>query len=308
MTSFTVSYRQSRCIVVTPKGTSFRFYRIPYQLLESNKHGEKPDSDFVVYLLRGKDAEGSDCLYVGTSTNGIDSRPTSHGDKDVLWEDCIVFTSFDSTFLNDSKIRYIEDRLRRLIDGAGRFVNKTRSTTGKAANEDEKEECDRALPYILDVYDMMGTDLHPKSASGLGAFLMDETSQPERREAPISDYSRLKLPVEMEEWLKVAESSTKDLDPAIVANVTSTYVSFKYPGVSKTVAYCYPSKRDRRIRVLFQGAPEWYDDPKVTRRPDNMHNGDCKALFYISCSGDLKYYRLFAEIAVQRLGRRRFRR
>ena len=42
----------------------------------------------------------------------------------------------------------------------------------------------------------------------------------------------------------------------------------------------------------------------MTPRPENMHNGDCKAMFFITCDADLKYFRLFVEIAVQRLGNR----
>jgi hypothetical protein len=304
MTSFTVTYRQSKCIEVKSNGTSYKFYRIPYSLLESGKHGIVPDSKFVVYLLKGKDKENRDCLYVGTSTNGIENRPTSHGDKKVAWETCIIFTSFDPTFLNDSKIRYIEDRLRCAIDETKEYINTTKSTSGKGTNDYDNEDCDKAMPYILEVYDLMGINIMPKRKVELGDFLVDKPIGSVMTAGKGTDYSQLKLTDEMKDWFKTAESIVKELDPQIIPNVTSTYANFKYPGVSKTVAYFYPNKREGKVRVLLQGTPDWYNDPKVTPRPENMHNGDCKAMFFITCDADLKYFRLFAEIAVQRLGKR----
>lgn len=299
MTSFTVTYRQSKCIEVKSNGTSYKFYRIPYSLLESGKHGIVPDSDFVVYLLKGKNKENRDCLYVGTSANGIENRPTSHGDKKVAWETCIVFTSFDPTFLNDSKIRYIEDKLRYAIDKRKEYVNTTKSTSGKGTNDNDNEDCDKALPYIFEVYDLMGIDILPKRKIELGDFDIDKTVVNVMPSGKKTDYSKYKLNSEMLEWYEEAERICKQLDHELFANVkASTYVSYKYP--NKTVAYCYPLQRENKIRVILQGTPDWYNDPKVTKWPGG-HHGVCKSLFYIKSEEDLKYFRLFVEIAIKKM-------
>ena len=148
---------------------------------------------------------------------------------------------------------------------------------------------------------MMGYDLTPKYKADLRDYMNDKPQTKEDAAFITADYSALKLPIEMEEWLKAAESAVRNLDPRLKANVTSQYASYKYDKVSKTIAYCYPKRREKTILVLLQGTPDWYDSPKVTERPENMHNGDCKARFFITCSDDLKYFRLFAEIAIQKL-------
>lgn len=295
MTSFTVNYQRNRLIEIKPNLYNFIFYRIPYNLLISNK--VDLDLGFIVYLLSGKNAEGKDCLYVGTSTDGIKNRPTSHEDKNVDWKSCIVFTSNSNNFLNDSKIRYIEDRLRRMIDKTEIYINTTKSTSGKTVNKEEKEECETAIPYLLEIYDLCGINLTPKYSSDLDKYNTEKDTVPDS--AKNSDFSQLNINSEMENWLREAEIIINQLDPELKTNVTKSYVSFKYNGISKTIAYCYPNKRENTIRILFQGTADWYSDPKIVPRPENMHNGDCKAMFFITDGNDLKYFRLFAETAIK---------
>lgn len=302
-TSYAVQYGSNRCITITPKGFSFKFYRIPYQLLLNGKHGVSLDNNYIVYLLEGKDPEGRDCLYVGTSSNGLSGRPTSHGDKNVDWKNCIVFTSFDPDLIHRGIIEYLEDRIRHIIDESKLYVNKTVVTVGTPSNPADKDFCERTLRIMLEAYDLCGIDLTPRYRSGLDSFLIDKPVTRIQQVPSASDFSSFGLPEEMNDWLRSAEAMMRELDPRIVTNIKSTYVNFKYGGVSKTVAYCYPSKRDRRIRVLFQGTPEWYKDHRVTMRSEHMHNGDCKAMFYITCAENLKYFRVFAETAIQKLAR-----
>ena len=75
-------------------------------------------------------------------------------------------------------------------------------------------------------------------------------------------------------------------------------MNYKYP--NKTVAYFYPLRKENKIRVLLQGTADWYNDPRVNEWTGD-HNGLCKAVFYISCDDDLKYFRLFADIAVKKM-------
>lgn len=302
MANYDVKYQKGSYVEISSVLNNYKFYRVPYSLLESKKHGIVTDCNFIVYLLIGKDSkDGRDSLYVGTSTDGIDGRPTSHEKKESVWSDCIIFTGANDKLLNNSRILYLEDRLRHLIDDTKRYKNETIVTTGKAANKDEKALCESILPSILEVYYILGVDLTPKYKTDLRDYVEKKTEQKEDYPIVATDYSSLKLPSEMEDWLKAAESAVIGLDPKLKANVTSQYASYKYDKVSKTVAYCYPNRREKTIRVLFQGTPDWYNDKRVTDRPENMHNGDCKAMFFIKCADDLKYFRLFAEIAIQKL-------
>ena len=179
---------------------------MPYALLETRKHGISTDCNFIVYLLIGKDANtGKDSLYVGTSTDGIDGRPTSHEKKESVWTDCIFFTGSNDKLLNNSKILYLEDRLRHLIDDTKRYKNETKSTTGKAANKDEKALCDSILPSILEVYDILGVDLNPKQKTDLLQFVPASNSINGTSSADSVDYSKLKLNAEMIGWFTEAE-------------------------------------------------------------------------------------------------------
>ncbi len=99
----------------------------------------------------------------------------------------------------------------------------------------------------------------------------------------------------MTKWLKIAESIALEIDSSIKSDVTKQYANYS---CGKIFAYWYPLKSQNKFRVLLRGTAEEYNDPRVTPRPENVHNGDCKAMFYVSCSDDLKYFRLFAEMAI----------
>lgn len=294
MSSYKINYRDNGRIDITPAVNKCKFYRIPYRLLESKTHNVKVESDNVVYLLSGKNADNKDCLYVGTSTDGLESRPTSHKSKKVDWKTCIVLTSFDN-MLTGAVILHLEYLIYNRINDTKAYKNETEKVTDKAT-PDEKEIALEVLPTVLEVYDMLGINLKRDPQNTLISHKMEVGTTFVSK----TDYSKLKLHGDMVAWLEEAEKSILAMDDKLEPNVTTQYASFKYPGVSKTIAYFYPIKPKKQFRVLLHGTPDWYSDPKVTERPDTMHNGKCKAMFIINGPEDLGYLRLFAEIAIKK--------
>lgn len=198
--------------------------------------------------------------------------------------------------LNGTIILQIEYLVYTRINETKGFRNVTERVTKKAANPDEKELASEVFPTILEVYDMLGINLKRDPQSTLTNQPMEVHIPPSVR----SDFSALKLPADMVSWLEEAEKMILVLDNKLESNVTTTYASIKYHGVSKTIAYFYPNKQKKQIRVLLQGTADWYSDPRVIERPDSMHNGRCKAMFYINGPEDLRYLRMFAEIAIKK--------
>ena len=294
MPSYKVYYHNNGRIDITPSINKCKFYRIPYHLLENKTHNIQLESKFIVYLLSGKDTDNKDCLYVGTSTKGLEKRPTEHKDKKVDWKNCIVLTSFDN-MLNGAIILEIEYLVDERIRETKEYKNTTEKVTNKAVSPDEKELASEVFPTILDVYDMLGVNLKKNIQTTLNSQPNSYTTPQSRK----SDFSILKLPSDMIAWLEEAETIILPLDNKLESNVTKSYASIKYPKTSKTVAYFYPNKRKKQIRVLLQGTPELYSDQKITLRPDTMHNGNCKAMFYINGPDDLGYLRAFAAIAIR---------
>lgn len=298
MTVYKVECKQNGCIVVSKNLSTFRFYRIPYRLLETRKHGIDPPNKFIVYLLSGKTASYPHVLYVGTSYRGIDDRPTAHEDRiyekePIEWESCIIFTTTDD-FFNDTTIRYLENSIRGYIDDSRKYKSSTNYTSGGGANNSDKEACDTFLPTVLEIYSMLGIDLTSGYKFTLNSFIEEKEGKITTPE-PKTDYSSLNLPLEMTEWLRAAESIALEIDSSIKSDVTKQYANYS---CGKIFAYWYPLKSQNKFRVLLRGTAEEYNDPRVTPRPENVHNGDCKAMFYVSCSDDLKYFRLFAEKAI----------
>ena len=298
MTNYTVNYAKNECVTITPKGTSYRFYRIPYMKLKNNLNIITPDSEFIVYLLVGKDSQEKDCLYVGTATDGIKTRPTSHPNKGN-WQDCIVFTSFDHTYLNDSNNRYIEDCVRHIIIDDEKYVNKTDNTSPKFANNYDKEDCDKALPIILEVYDMLGVHLKKKSNPDISRFIEDESEESVKSSNIKID--SLNLPHDMAVWYGEIQSTFSKIDSSIKLNIPKSkqYISFQYVGHNRTVAYCYHTPSKKKIQVRFYGNYDQFNDPRVFEPLKDTHNGDCKALFDIKSYEDLKYLPVFAQKAFE---------
>lgn len=302
MTSYEIDYKSNGVLTIDVPGSSCSMCRIPYDLLRTKKHGVTPNSNFVVYLLIGRKQTGERSLYVGTSTKGIDVRPRSHEDKNSTWEQCIVFSAKPSD-LCESTILHIEDRLRTMIDETVEFENETLMTKRDSANQRQKDLADKYfIPAIREVYDILGVKLKGFKVPDIKNY--SESEEKILRPAiEGADFSHFKLPADMVEWFTMAESLAQEIDRDAETNVKKTYVAFKHGGL--TAAYCYPLKSEKTIRVYFRGTKDWYSDPKVVARPDNIHNGDCKAEFFIRCKDDLRYFRLFLKIAMEAIDNKR---
>ncbi len=266
MNTYDVKSYHDRCLEITDQSGGYLFYRIPYSVLKTKKYATRPNNKFIVYLLFGKDPQGRDCLYVGTSKNGIDNRPTQHEDKDVQWEMCYIFTSFNQDILNNSRILYLEHELRKCIDNSERYVSKTFSTISDTTNSVDTEYCKRALPTILEAFDIMGIDIIPKRKNSIFDYVDQNTV--EENKHPARELSSLNLSSDMVDYLKRIESVMMRITPKIERRIANNYVSFQYAGSNKTVVYCYPKKMKNSICCIFYGVPEQFSCTDLELRPD----------------------------------------
>ena len=305
MTTYNVEYLQNGCIEVSKAFGTLCFYRIPYDLLESKQHDIELPSNFIVYLLKGSTPSHPNVLYVGTSYRGMQDRPTGHenrkfrGEK-IDWDSCIIFTTTDG-LLNDSTLRFLEDSIREHITNSKQFKSSTKSTSKDGANKKDKRACEAILPTILEVYSILGVDLTPKYPASEDKPVKKKKKDDETPVSP-SDFSSLGLPTEMTDWLVKAEKIVSDVDPSAKASVSKLYASYS---CGKIFAYWYPLKSKNLFRIYLRGNASDYKNPKVTQRDEKVHNGDCKAEFYVGSEGDLEYFRMFAEIAIQNMKKSR---
>ena len=296
MTTYKVDCLQNGCVEVSKDLSTLRFYRTPYVLLKTKKHGLKLPNKFIVYLLCGSTKENPNVLYVGTATGGLDNRPTSHEDKNVNWESCIFFTSTDDS-LNKSTIEYLENRIRQFINDSKKYVSVTFSTSDSGSNGAESKLCNSILPTVLEVYSLLGVDIVSGYKTTLSSFIEEKDGA---MVTPVStaDYSKLDLPSEMMDWLKIAHNITLGIDSSVTSGATKLYAKYSYGLI---FAYWYPLKSQNRFRIYLRGDASDYNDPRVKQRDEKRHNGDCRAEFYVSCADDLKYFRIFAETAIRNM-------
>ena len=149
-----------RSVEVSKANSSTLVFRIPYQNLFGNTESVKIDNPFIVYILYGKNENGSDVVYVGKSKNGLKHRPKAHEDKFANWTYCYVLTQFsERTFFNDGTIQYLENSLNELITELGFYENTTKLTTSGTANASDEEDCEEYLEEVKQMLDAIGFDL-----------------------------------------------------------------------------------------------------------------------------------------------------
>ena len=171
--------RIGRTVEITEATSSLLVYRIPYQNLSDNANESvKIKNKFIVYILFGENKEGADVIYVGKSTNGLKTRPTSHGDKFNNWTYCYVLTQFEErTFFNDGTIQYIEDKVNKRVNDLNHYKNTTKVTNAGTANSFDMEDCDAYLAKAYEMLDVLGLDLITYSDNDNEAIDMDNDSQ-----------------------------------------------------------------------------------------------------------------------------------
>lgn len=159
MHSYEVEYSDQKWIKIEEDNFNV-VYKIPYSSIKDNVNCPKIENRFIVYILHGITTESKDYIYVGKSTKGLESRPSSHDSKYDDWTYCYVITRKDSKFLNDGVIQYMEDTIRRRIDECSDYyINTTNKTSSNTAND---RDMDRSNKILEDVYDrlyVLGLDL-----------------------------------------------------------------------------------------------------------------------------------------------------
>lgn len=150
-----------RSVEISSATSSLLVYRIPYQnLVTGTEELIKIKNKFIVYILFGEKNDGLDVVYVGKSTNGLKSRPTSHEDKHDNWTYCYVLTQFEErTFFNDGTIQYIEDKVNKRVNDLNHYENTTKQTNAGTANTFDMEDCDDYLEKAYEMLDVLGLDL-----------------------------------------------------------------------------------------------------------------------------------------------------
>jgi len=305
MTAFNVIYSaDDRTLEMMDSSGAYYFLRIPYYILDPKDERKipkdkikKPSNKFIVYLLSGKDKLGQDCLYVGTSKKNIDNRPVEHEDKDVDWKECYVITSVSDKVMSLGRILCLEDMLKHRIQDSGKYICKT-FRTEKETTDDEDSYCEEALPKIIMALDIMGVNITRDTNN----ILNDYSFEPSTIKPVVekhTDISSLKLPMDMEEWLITAEKIVASVDPELKPNLAGNYVSFKYDGVSSTLAYFIPLRNEKQYRVILYGYPEDFADKKVTLWEGSTNYGKYnKSVFLIKNADDLGYFRIFIQKAI----------
>jgi hypothetical protein len=108
-----------------------------------------------VYLLFGKDEEGTDLVYIGEGEE-ILKRLIQHLPQKDFWHETIVFVSKDEN-LNKAHIKYLENRLYDFAKSANRYkIINTTIPTKSSISESDKAEMEEYLENIKLLVNTLG--------------------------------------------------------------------------------------------------------------------------------------------------------
>ena len=116
-------------------GKAIKIPRI--EVLECNRDDIKGAG---VYFLFCKDDDGGDSVYVGESENVIERlrqhlRDYQSGKEEFYWNTVVLFVGRD---LNKALIRYLEDRLVKIVKECGRYKVLTKNTYSKTVMKESQ--------------------------------------------------------------------------------------------------------------------------------------------------------------------------
>lgn len=117
---------------------SGKAYKIPRNQIKISE--ERKDLDNTgVYILFGKDDDGTHTAYIGEAEN-IRQRLFQHLSNEDFWNEAIVFISKDNN-LNKAHIKYLENRLYEIAVNANRYslTNKVKPTKSSISEPDQAE-------------------------------------------------------------------------------------------------------------------------------------------------------------------------
>lgn len=299
MQDFDVQLSPNGCVSIIKTTASAKVYRVPYQVLKDKAIDFDTGSDFIVYILVGKNPEGEDCVYVGKSTGGIYGRPLQHPKK-AVWNHCYIITD-NVRFLNDATIQYIEHKVSSRINDLGTFVNTTSLTNSGTANDRDKRLANEFLDRAYQLLYVMGFDI------------MEENTQtpvksPVPSSKPVTEENSDQLDtLNLNDNLRSLLCYLRSNMLSTFSNVTAVanggqwnYLRFSFVGRKKTLVYCKALKKQNLIKAYIQGVPEYFDDPYVVFT-DNPVYGDCKSLFIVEDVSDAEKLIGLCKIAYSRM-------
>jgi len=195
---FTAVYFDDGSVRLAKRNSQTKIYRIPYGVLTPETCRFQIDNPFIVYILRARNPEGRDFLYVGKSKNGIFVRPRQHEGK-FLPDECYILTQdYMDTFFNDGTTQYMEDQINQHVNATHAFENTTKVTTSGTITGADKEDCDDYLKEACDMLRVLGLDLYARIPdSGKKATNVPETTDPARPELDrqsLINYLRIPVP------------------------------------------------------------------------------------------------------------------
>jgi hypothetical protein len=108
-----------------------------------------------VYLLLGKDEEGTDLVYIGEAET-ILTRLSQHLNQKDFWNEAIVFVSKDDN-LNKAHIKYLENRLHEIATTVKRYkIENSIIPTQSSISESDKSEMEEYLENIKVLVNALG--------------------------------------------------------------------------------------------------------------------------------------------------------
>lgn len=111
-----------------------------------------------VYLLLGKDEDGSDQVYIGEAET-ILTRLSQHLNQKDFWNETIVFVSKDDN-LNKAHIKYLENRLHEIATNVKRYkIENNIIPTQSSISESDKSEMEEYLENIKVLVNALGHKL-----------------------------------------------------------------------------------------------------------------------------------------------------
>jgi hypothetical protein len=116
-----------------------------------------------VYLLFGKNQEGSDLAYIGEAENVFERLKQHLGQKE-FWNETIVFISKDKN-LNKAHIKYLESRLVEIAKSTNRFsLENDKTPTKSSISEADTAEMEEFLENIKLLTNTLGHKIFEEKA------------------------------------------------------------------------------------------------------------------------------------------------
>jgi hypothetical protein len=144
-----------------------------------------------IYLLFGKDEEGSDLVYIGEAESVL-NRLKQHLTGKEFWNETIVFISKDDS-LNKAHVKYLENRLHDIALTTRRYkVENSMIPTQSSLSESERAEMEEFVDNIKMLVNILGHKVFDKKRvhnlrNELDFFLVKDSSDTESNAEPKLD-------------------------------------------------------------------------------------------------------------------------